>query len=942
MDPASPRALRRALVLLTALGAVDAVLVLGSGVASSFTSWWSSVGLGVALVALTPPRRWPPVLLAIVVVGTSVRLVGEATPEVAAALGGIHALQALVGAAIVTRLGREPARLETQRDLVGVLAAASACAVLSLAEPFLRGASQPLRPVLLAEVAAQHGVSALLLCALVLLWSRTRVRAQALPELAAQVVLLVAATAAVFAPEQTVPLLFAPLPLLVWASLRFESGVVAAEVVGYALVVTLVTSRGSGPITAAGLDRDGTGAVVLAYVLVTALTTLPLAVTVHHRRHLLARVSADENLFRRTFTESPLGMLLLRERSGDLVVDELNDAACAILDAPHEEVVGRRVAQVLDRLDPRDPHLQALVQGEADAWHGTAAAPRRPGSTLEVAVASLDRRDGSRIFSAQLLDVTQDHDVLRRLVAADRLNDATLETTACLILVADVDGTVVRTNAATRAVTGFTDADLLGHPLWDLSLAPLSRHETEAMFVWPNRSGYPIVSERVGRTADGQPLRIVWNSNIVRDELGIPAYAVLTGIDVTAERSLTGLMSHLLSASIATALLGVDGMGRITLANAGAAQMLGWPVAHLEGRAFVDLFDPDQLRTRTGAVGDRDAFLCLVGMIGDRDESPARDWTWRTHDGHELVVSLTLSVTDDLGEGRVGFLCVGRDVTAQREGQEALVAALDRERTAGERLRALDRAKDEFVSTVSHELRTPVTSILGYTEMLRDGSVVDPSPEQVPMLETITRNGQRLVTICNDLLMLSGFEAPAAVTVRTRVDLRDCAAAAHDSLLLPVTDRSVTVHLDLGPTPLEVAGDRGQLERLVANLLGNAVKFTPHGGRVDVALTHDEGRGAGHAVLTVRDTGIGIPEADHDAVFQRFYRSEEAQARAIPGTGLGLAIVASIVEAHDGEITLESEPGRGTTFRVRLPLTDPRQPSGPPGSGRQAGVSRPG
>ena len=100
-------------------------------------------------------------------------------------------------------------------------------------------------------------------------------------------------------------------------------------------------------------------------------------------------------------------------------------------------------------------------------------------------------------------------------------------------------------------------------------------------------------------------------------------------------------------------------------------------------------------------------------------------------------------------------------MTEQRHGQEMLVKALDTERTAVERLRKLDHAKNEFVSTVSHELRTPVTSIIGYTEMLRDGSVVEPLPEQVALLETIARNGERLTVICNDLLLLGGLDSGA-------------------------------------------------------------------------------------------------------------------------------------------------------------------------------------
>lgn len=914
----SPSALsaRALAVLLVAVAVVEALVALDAETISS--TWWTSVGLGVALLALSPVRRWPAYVVALVAVVVGVRLAVGDPLDASLADACSHALEAVVGALVLTRALRRPARLVTQADLSGLVTASLVVGVLALGEPVVRGGALPTADLLFVTVAS-HAVSTMLLCSVVLLSSRTRLPSAAVPELVVQLLALSAVTAVVFAPDQQFPLAFGPLPLLVWAALRFDSGIVVAQLTGFAVAVTTTTGRGHGPFASSGLDANDTGTVVLTYLLTSTLISLPLALTVRHRLRLMARVSADEHLFRRSFTESPLGMMMLREEAGDLVIDELNTAVCTILDARHDDIVGRRLGDVLDTYDPTDHGLTALLRGTRDAWHGHAVALGRPGSRLEVAVVSLDWRDGARIYSAQMLDVTQEHDAHRRLVAAHRLNDATLDTTACIILVTDATGTVVRVNAATRDITGYGDHELLGHRLWNTPLSALSRAETEAMFVWPNRSGYPMVTERLGRTAEGDPLRIVWNNNVVRDELGLPSYAVLTGIDVTAERSSTGLMSHLLSASIATALIGVDGKGRITLFNAGASHMLGWPAAEIVGMPFIDLFDQGQVHARTGSVGSHDAFLSLVGMIGDRDESPARDWTWRTRNGHELIVSMTLSVTEDLGEDRVGFLCVGRDVTEQREGQETLVAALEKERTAVERLSALDHAKDEFVSTVSHELRTPVTSIIGYTEMLRDGSIVEASPEQLPMLETIARNGQRLVAICNDLLLLSGFDADMTMGVRTRVDLRESVRSAAETLSVVPDEHGVTLLLEPGTSPLVVTGDSGQLDRLVANLLGNAVKFTPAGGRVTASLGHDGER----ALLTVADTGIGIPAEDLDTVFQRFYRSQEAQLRAIPGTGLGLSIVAAIVKSHEGEIAVESEVGVGTTFRVSIPLTEP-------------------
>jgi signal transduction histidine kinase len=231
-------------------------------------------------------------------------------------------------------------------------------------------------------------------------------------------------------------------------------------------------------------------------------------------------------------------------------------------------------------------------------------------------------------------------------------------------------------------------------------------------------------------------------------------------------------------------------------------------------------------------------------------------------------------------------------------------------------MRRLDEAKNDFVSTVSHELRTPVTSIVGYTELLEDGDVTTPAPEQLPMLESIARNGQRLIALCDDLLTLSGLDSGALRFERGAIDLGSILPAAEDAVRPLLRKRDLTVTYTTGPEPVLVLGDRGQLERVVTNLVGNAVKFTEDGGRVECKVEVHENE----ARLLISDTGIGIPVEEQAELFQRFFRSSTAQKRAIQGTGLGLSIVSAIVAAHGGRIDVRSAHLEGTTFTVRLPL----------------------
>ena len=640
--------------------------------------------------------------------------------------------------------------------------------------------------------------------------------------------------------------------------------------------------------------------------------SLPLALAVLQRRDLLRRVSGSELLFRRNFTESLVGMLLLRSEGGRLEIFDLNDTAASVLGVSRQRLLGLPLDEVLDTPEPVSAIGSRMLAGQLDGWKAQTGVTRRPGARATVALALLSGAPDP-VFSAQLQDVTAEHLARTRSEAAEKLTSATLDTTACLILVTDREGRLVRVNAATTALTGYAEEELLGRPLRNTPLA--SAGTPDPVTLLAGDEGPVPRSESDVVTRAGERLRIVWNSNVVRDEEDRPSYAVLTGVDVTAERTTAGLMTHLLESATTTALIGTDTAGRITVFNSGAQHLLGHRAQDMLGRPFTDLLDPEELLTRTGTSDPDKAFAAVTEGLTS-GATRARDWTWLARSGERQTVSTTLSVAEDSFAARVGFLCVGRDVTEQRLSQELLVAALGKERTAVDRLRELDEAKNEFVSTVSHELRTPVTSIVGYTEMLTDGSVVEPDPAQLPLLATIARNGQRLIVICNDLLLLSGLDSGAAPWEREAVELSSLLGHVEESLRPLLGGRDLDLELVPAAEPLLVAGDRAQLERVLLNLLGNAVKFTEDGGSISARLD----RVGDDARLVVRDTGIGIPEDEQSGLFQKFFRSSTAQSRAIQGTGLGLSIVAAIVAAHGGRITVDSAHLQGTTFTVLLPL----------------------
>ncbi len=249
-----------------------------------------------------------------------------------------------------------------------------------------------------------------------------------------------------------------------------------------------------------------------------------------------------------------------------------------------------------------------------------------------------------------------------------------------------------------------------------------------------------------------------------------------------------------------------------------------------------------------------------------------------------------------------------RQARREAENAQRLLATQNRE------LLELDRLKDEFVSLVSHDLRTPLTSIQGYVELLLEEV---PDEEHREYLAVVARNTERLQKLVDDLLFAARLQSGRLELELGDVDLAEIASHTVETLRPRAEAASVALELELEGSP-SVRGQASRLAQLLDNLVSNAVKFTPPGGFVRVRITELEAR----ALVEVADSGIGIPEAERDRLFERFYRTSVVTERQIEGTGLGLYITKAIVEAHHGRISVESEEGAGTTFRVELPLEE--------------------
>jgi two-component system phosphate regulon sensor histidine kinase PhoR len=232
-------------------------------------------------------------------------------------------------------------------------------------------------------------------------------------------------------------------------------------------------------------------------------------------------------------------------------------------------------------------------------------------------------------------------------------------------------------------------------------------------------------------------------------------------------------------------------------------------------------------------------------------------------------------------------------------------------------LRRLERARRDFVANVSHEFKTPITAIQGFAETLLGGAMED-NQNRNRFLEIIRDNAERLGRLTDDLLKLARIEAGKLELELRPVTMGEVIGPCLDATRVKANPKNLTLETDYSSDLSPVIGDVRFLQEILQNLLDNAVQYSRPGGRIIVrAVAHDS-----EIVLSVTDTGIGIPKADQERIFERFYRVDAARSRELGGTGLGLSIAKHLVEAHGGRIQVESEVGRGSTFYVFLPRSN--------------------
>jgi PAS domain S-box-containing protein len=366
--------------------------------------------------------------------------------------------------------------------------------------------------------------------------------------------------------------------------------------------------------------------------------------------------------------------------------------------------------------------------------------------------------------------------------------------------------------------------------------------------------------------------------------------------------------------------------GVITSWNQGAERLFGYTAAEAVGQ-HITLIIPEERRAEESEVLSR----LVRGERIDHFETVRR-----AKDGRLLDISLTVSPIRSSAGRIIGASKVARDVSDQRQRERERQSLLERERDARAEAEALNRSKDQFLATLSHELRTPLNAIYGWARMLGSGRLDEPAIRRAT--EAILRNASAQVQLIEDL-----FDVSRVITGNMRLEVRPLNVAAVLEAALDTVQPAATtkgVHLEsvVEPGAGAMMGDPARLQQVVWNLVANAIKFTPRGGRVTAHLR----RVNDQIEIVVSDTGEGIAPEHMPRLFQRFGQADSSSTRRHAGLGIGLALVRHLVDLHGGTVHAHSAgPGLGATFTVTLPVSAVPVPLPPHAPPAEAGVPGP-
>jgi len=606
-------------------------------------------------------------------------------------------------------------------------------------------------------------------------------------------------------------------------------------------------------------------------------------------RHAAERFGREsQRQFEAAFSQAAVGMALVGLGGRGL---RANRAFCELTGYEEADLLSLTFREITH---PDD--LEATFEGDRQLLAG------------ELSEYRLEKRyihsDGSAVWVLIVVSLVRDddgepihylvhaHDIsLRKRVEAEFTREARgVQPERELMCTSRPDGQIERLEGPWEEVLGDSAAAIRARGLLD-SVHPEDRLTTAGQLHQLGESeGVWRAFRNRWRTADGEWRWLSWSAFGLGGE-GIFWSVCEVDDRVALERS-SELRGRVIDEMAEGVCLVTSEDMRIAYANPSLERMMGFGTGELDGRDAIEVMRP--VDPTAEELGERSAAAAILREQG----SASFEGRHRRRDGSEIWCHTTTTTFDHPRYGPV-WVAITRDVTEERRAREAAAE--------------LEAAKTEFLSSVSHELRTPLTSILGYTALLREDAEGEETRKH---LEVIERNAGRQLRLVEDLLSIARIQAGEFEVLELPVDLAEVVGLAVAAAQPAALDAGLELVAEVeGPAPLR--GDSDRLGQVVSNLISNAIKFTPGGGRIVVSLGSEEDR----ALLVVADTGPGIRSSERAQLFDRLFRGSDVRDTQISGAGLGLAIARSIVEAHGGEIGVRDGEDGGAVFEISLPLS---------------------
>ncbi len=416
-------------------------------------------------------------------------------------------------------------------------------------------------------------------------------------------------------------------------------------------------------------------------------------------------------------------------------------------------------------------------------------------------------------------------------------------------------------------------------------------------------TGVPVTFEQTSQRKDGSSFISLVNIFPIRDLEGNIVGGAGIARDITerkrAERE-TAVLAAVVNAS-QDAIISVSPQARIIAWNRAAEKAYGYTAEEALGKG-IELFVPPDELAETVATNRR---------VVETGQPASWEQHARKRDGTSFVTAVSIFPICDSTGKVISVAGIGRDITALKETQRELVAAR-------EAAFAASQSKSEFLSSMSHEIRTPMTAILGMAELLAEGEL---NAEQRRYIEILCNNGQTLLELINSILDLAKVESGRLTLEHIGFDLSEVVDKSAQTLAIRAHAKQLELIVSIAPdVPTALLGDPFRIRQVLINLIGNAVKFTEQ-GEVVVSVECDCAPGEPLRLkFSVRDTGIGIAKDKLPALFTAFSQADSSTARKYGGSGLGLAIVKRLVSLMQGEVAIESEPGKGSIFSFTTPF----------------------